>query len=96
MLNSIHSKVKINSIAFNLDYTPYAKKRDGQIMEWAKERDIKLFCKEDYALYELMKVDFMGKNHTAPTFTPFKQHCYNNLQVNEPDDFDKFSFQTYK
>lgn len=28
VLNSIHSKTKINSIAFNLDYTPYAKKRD--------------------------------------------------------------------
>lgn len=28
VLNSIHSQTKINSIAFNLDYTPYAKKRD--------------------------------------------------------------------
>jgi len=28
ILNNIYQKVKINSIGFNLDYTPYAKKRD--------------------------------------------------------------------
>lgn len=28
-----------------------------------------------------MQVDFMGKNNTPPTFTPFKIHCFNNLKV---------------
>ncbi len=32
VLSEIHQKVKINSIAFNLDYTPYAKKRDKEII----------------------------------------------------------------
>ena len=35
-------------------------------------------------------MDFMGKFNTAPTFTPFKFHCYDNYQVRKPDNFDKF------
>lgn len=54
VLNSIHSRTKINSIAFNLDYTPYAKKRDQEIMDWAKENQVQIIAKEDYCLYNLM------------------------------------------
>lgn len=45
VLNSIHSRTKINSIAFNLDYTPYAKKRDQEIMDWAKENQVQIIAK---------------------------------------------------
>lgn len=41
-----------------------------------------------------MKIDFMGKNNSAPSFTPFKQYCYSNLQVRDPDLFDQFSFDS--
>lgn len=92
VLRNLDKKFKINSIGFNLDYTPYAKRRDGEIMQWAKERGIQMYCKEDLALYDLMQVNFMGKNNTPPTFTPFKQYCYQNLKVREPDTFTDFSF----
>lgn len=73
-----------------MDYTPYAKKRDREIMKWAEERNIEVIAKEDYGLYDLFEVDFMGKNGSPPTFTPFKQFCYENLTVKKPDDFEGF------
>ena len=45
VLNNIYSKFKINSIGFNLDYTPYAKSRDDQIKNWAKQRNIQVIAK---------------------------------------------------
>ena len=41
-----------------------------------------------------MEVDFKGKNNTPPTFTPFKLHCYDNLEVRQPDNFKNFKFLT--
>lgn len=41
-----------------------------------------------------MEVDFNGKNNTPPTFTPFKIHCYDNLEVRKPDNFKNFKFLT--
>lgn len=41
-----------------------------------------------------MEVDFFGKNNTPPTFTPFKLHCYENLEVRKPDNFKNFKFHT--
>jgi len=32
VLRNLDKRFKINSIGFNLDYTPYAKRRDGEIM----------------------------------------------------------------
>jgi deoxyribodipyrimidine photolyase len=43
-----------------------------------------------------MKVDLLGKNGSAPSFTPFKQHCYANLHVRKPDLFEDFYFETFK
>lgn len=36
VLEQIKKKAKIGSIAYNLDYTPFAKKRDQEIENWAK------------------------------------------------------------
>lgn len=34
VLKAIHKKVKINSIYYNYDYTPFAKRRDLEIQQW--------------------------------------------------------------
>ena len=41
ILKYLHKKYKINSIGFNMDYSPYAKERDSKIMKFCKKNEIK-------------------------------------------------------
>ncbi len=36
VLQNIYKTQKINSLYYNIDYTPFAKRRDQEIDEWAK------------------------------------------------------------
>lgn len=90
-LNKIES---INSIGFNLDYTPYAKKRDKEIIDWCNDNNIKCYTKEDYALYDMINNPQTNKADNTPylVFTPFYNHCINNLTVRPVDKYNSFHF----
>jgi len=47
VLKTIHQQIGINSIGYNIDYTPYAKKRDNEIKKWCISENIKLNEKKD-------------------------------------------------
>ena len=55
VLQKIHEHEKIKSIGFNIDYTPFAKERDSEIVEWSKSKKIKIIAEEDYVLHPLSK-----------------------------------------
>jgi len=40
VLKYLHKKHEISNIGFNVDYSPYAKKRDDAIKKWAKKENI--------------------------------------------------------
>lgn len=90
-LNKLH---KINSIGFNLDYTPYAIKRDNEIINFAKLNNIDIITSEDIVLYDIIdgKTKNINNNNPYIVFTPFKNHCLKNLIVRKPDKFNKFKF----
>ena len=90
-LNKLH---KINSIGFNLDYTPYAIKRDNDIINFAKLNNIDIITSEDIVLYDIIdgKTKNINNNNPYIVFTPFKNHCLKNLQVRKPNKFNKFKF----
>jgi deoxyribodipyrimidine photo-lyase len=94
ILESIHKDYKINSIGYNFDYTPYARQRDQMINTWAENNNIKIYCEEDYALYNVR--DNQTINQTSKSaylvFTPFKKYCMKNLTVRKPDKFNSFHF----
>lgn len=93
VLNQILKSTKINSIGYNFDYSPYAQKRDNKIDKWAKKNNIKVYCKEDFLLYDLK--DGQTKNKTEKpylVFTPFKNHCFKNLKVRKVDKFKNYKF----
>jgi deoxyribodipyrimidine photo-lyase len=94
LLKKLNKLQKINSIGFNLDYTPYAIKRDEEIINFAHLNDINIITAEDIVLYDIMKGITKNKNNNNPyiVFTPFKNHCLKNLQVKKPDKFNKFLF----
>lgn len=97
VLNSLNKKFDINSIAYNLDYTPYARKRDEDIRKFAKKNEINLIEKEDYPLYDIINGQTAKQDKTPYlVFTPFKNHCFNDLEVKEINKFNKFSFAKHK
>nr|QDY52295.1 FAD binding domain of DNA photolyase [Mimiviridae sp. ChoanoV1] len=74
VLKKIISKLDIENIVFNQDYTPYAKKRDLKIEKLCKKNDIKCHMIHDYLLAEIgtfLKKD--GNPYTV--FTPFRNNA---------------------
>jgi deoxyribodipyrimidine photo-lyase len=94
VLKAIEKKLKIKSISWNIDYTPYARKRDNLIKEWCNKNKIIVYEKEDYVLYDILNKDTLKKDGTPyQVFTPFKNYCMNNLKVREIDGFRTFNFR---
>ena len=93
VLKKIHKEIGINSIGYNIDYTPYAKKRDSEIRKWCKSENIILYEKEDYVLYDILNGQTLKKDQKPyQVFTPFKNYCMKNLTVREVNKFKSFNF----
>ena len=79
ILKKIMNEIKINSVIFNKDYTPYARKRDSDIKKLCISKNIDCIIKEDYLLSPIgtfLKDD--GNPYTI--YTPFKNKVKNLLQ----------------
>lgn len=96
VLKNIHKILDINSMGYNLDYTPYAIERDKEIREWCKDENIICYEKEDYALFNIIDGS-TKKDNGEPylVYTPFKNNCMKNLEVREVDKFRSFNFEKY-
>jgi len=97
VLKSIHKLLEIQSIGFNVDYTPYAIKRDNEIKEFCHNNDITCYFKEDYPLYDILD----GKTNKVDgtpylVYTPFLKHLNSTLDVRPVNKFNKFNFQKKK
>ena len=64
ILNKLLEKFQINTIGFNSDYTPFARKRDETLINWCKEKNIGVITANDYML-----LPFNEKKYQI--FTPF-------------------------
>ena len=56
VLNQIQNHYSIASIHFNMDLTPFAKKRDGEIEKWCKDMKIPCLKLEDYTFHSIHEV----------------------------------------
>jgi deoxyribodipyrimidine photo-lyase len=70
ILDEIYKKYKFEVIAYNKDYTPYAKKRDDIINQWANNKKIEILCEEDYTLHNIGEITKDNKDPYLK-FTPF-------------------------
>jgi deoxyribodipyrimidine photo-lyase len=74
ILTKLNKKIDIKYIGFNLDYTPFAKKRDGEIIKWCEKNDIKAITSEDYTILKLVEIK------PYKVFTPFwKKYGLNEI-----------------
>ena len=83
ILGKILNKIDIDNIIFNMDYTPYAVKRDKEIQNFCKKEKINCLIYEDYLLDKIgtfLKKD--GDPYTV--YTPFKNNVLKN-KINKPD-----------
>jgi deoxyribodipyrimidine photo-lyase len=91
ILKNLQSKFKINAIAFNLDFTPFAIKRDKIISDWCKSQNIIIIHHEDYTLHKLGTI---CKDNGKPyqKFTPF----YNKGLLIKPSSIINENFEFIK
>ena len=89
ILSKIHKKVGIKSIHFNLDYTPYARRRDEAIFDFCKTHDIECNTYEDYLLAPMgtfLKKD--GKPYVV--YGPFKDTVFSHTIVKPSSEKPSF------
>ena len=97
VIKSIHKLVGIESIGFNIDYTPYAIKRDNEIKEYCQKNNINCYFKEDYPLYDFLTGETNKANGTPYlVYTPFLKHLTSNVEVRSVNKFNQFNFQKNK
>ena len=86
VLQSLLDKNLYNSIFFNMDYTPYARKRDSEIIDFCKDNDISSFIFEDYLLAPIGT--FLKKDGTCyEKYTPFKNNAISKNAVKKNDNY---------
>lgn len=96
VLKSIHKELKIENIGFNIDYSPYAIKRDNEIESFCKKNNINIIKEEDYPLFPFTnKETFSNSDKPYTVFTPFKNNLLKKYKVKKPDKFKKFNFGTF-
>ena len=75
VLSSIVNKIDVSNIIFNMDYTPYALKRDKNIETFLKSKNINMVTKEDYLLKEIGTFNKKDGNPYT-VFTPFRNNGF--------------------
>lgn len=70
IIEKLYKKYNFNIIAYNKDYTPYAKRRDETIEKWANKNNIKIISDEDYTLHNMGEIT-KDDNKPYLKFTPY-------------------------
>lgn len=80
ILNSLLTLFTIDIIAFNEDYTPYARKRDQNIKDWCNRHGINIITKEDYTLFPIRAITTDGSKPYS-VYTPFYRKCISKVNL---------------
>lgn len=85
ILKDIYKKYNFDTIYFNMDYTPYAIKRDNLIKDFCKENKIDCNIIEDYLLMPIGT--FLKENKEVyQKYTPFKNNA-KKFKFNESNNY---------
>jgi len=92
ILNILKSKYKssLKVIGFNKDYTPYAHKRDDEIIKWCKTNEITLIMEEDYTLHKIGEIT-KDDNKFYLKYTPF----YKKAIIKKPIAIRNINIKSY-
>lgn len=73
VLKKIIKTINVNAIVFNMDYTPYAKKRDNEIAKFCSENNIECIMPQDYLLFDIGTLN-KANGDAYTVFTPFRNN----------------------
>ncbi len=88
-LKKIKREYDYDRIYTNIDYTPYAKKRDKDINEYCEENNIELVGVEDYLLYPMGTIK-KNDGGVYQKYTPFKNTAI-KMTPEKPSSKKKFN-----
>jgi len=91
IVNQLIKQFNIDIVGFNLDCSPYAIKRDKQIMDLCHKLNKAVLCDHDYYLHEPGTI-LTGSNTPYKKFTPYYQVAMRK-QVATPKSYKKIKFE---
>lgn len=94
VLSQLIKDYMVSEIAFNLDYTPFARSRDENIIQWCKEKGIICITTEDYTLFPINSI-LTDEQKAYEVFTPFYNKCINNI-FNIRSPADSLEYEIYR
>lgn len=77
VLQGIMKHVRVECIAFNKDFTPFAQYRDSRWSSFCQSHNIPLIVKHDYTIFDFDVKTDTGKHYEV--FTPFYRKCLSRL-----------------
>ena len=94
IIEYINKNIGINSIGFNYEYSVFGKKRDEEIKNFCLKNNIKVYCKEDILLYDIIDGQTLNPKNNKPflVFTPYYKYLTTKLKVRQINKFTKFKF----
>ena len=87
VLDDLNKNNEINSISFNIDYSPFSKNRDTNIIGWCNKNSINCFNNEDMLLIDINSGRGLKPSNNEPylVFTPFTRNL-KKYDVNIPNN----------
>ena len=94
ILKHIHKNIGINSLGFNVEYSPFGLKRDEEIKLWCAKNNITIYCEEDILLFNILDNLTINPNNNKPflVYTAFYNHLM-KLKPAKIDSFKNFEFK---
>lgn len=90
IVNQLINALDINCVGFNADYSPYALKRDIEIIQLCNKKGIAIEFGHDYYLHSPGSI-LNGSGETYQKFTPFYEACLRK-RVDSPMSLRKIHF----
>ena len=97
IIKKLINDLNINILAFNTDYTPYAKQRTLNMKSICEQTDTKLITLNDYYLYEPGSIKVKSSQKAYTKYTPFFNYS-NSITHDKVDNYKikNFSKTNYK
>jgi deoxyribodipyrimidine photo-lyase len=92
IINNLIKELNIDCIGFNVDYTPYAFKRDTEIIELSSKHGIHVSLSHDYYLHPPGSI-LNGTGHPYQKFTPY-YNTASKIHVEPPLRASKLHFRS--
>jgi deoxyribodipyrimidine photo-lyase len=92
IIKHIKSKWDFQYLSMNMDYTPFAKKRDNEILKWAQSHNINTIYTDDICLHPIKSV-LTGNGEVYKVFTPyFRAASKISVRHTEKEPYEKRQF----